>query len=299
MDDLISRQVAIDEMPTIDHIADPSKKASFSWPHENGKDAIYRQDAKDRLTILVNEIESIFADIRERNVDDSVCGLCEYDCDHGIDGSAFECLGFERDDCFKLKDEYRKEWTDVSTLPSAQPNVQDSVKDADCISRQDAIDTAVTIARRMLLDTKPIDVKMSSDYLVENLFKPMRKLPSAHPETHEERAKTHACENTCEIERKSNDMISRQAAIDALFELYEYQRDIDPTEAADLVRQGIYLAKKKIEQLPSAEPEQKTGYWEYCRDMDGWHSWLECSKCGRQVSDRDANYCPYCGSKNR
>ena len=52
-----------------------------------------------------------------------------------------------------------------------------------------------------------------------------------------------------------DDLISRQAAIDALFELYEYQRDIDPTEAADLVRQGIYLAEKKIEQLPSAQPE--------------------------------------------
>lgn len=52
-----------------------------------------------------------------------------------------------------------------------------------------------------------------------------------------------------------NDLISRQAAIDALIELYEYQRDIDPTEAADLVRQGIYLAEKKIEQLPTAQPQ--------------------------------------------
>ena len=85
-------------------------------------DCISRQAAKDRLTILVNEIEGIFADIRERNVDDSVCGLCEYDCDHGIDGSAFECPGFERDDCFKLKDEYKEEWTDVKALPSAQPD---------------------------------------------------------------------------------------------------------------------------------------------------------------------------------
>lgn len=55
-----------------------------------------------------------------------------------------------------------------------------------------------------------------------------------------------------------SDNISRAMAIDALFELYEYQRDIDPTEAADLVRQGIYLAEKKIEQLPSAQPERLT-----------------------------------------
>lgn len=51
------------------------------------------------------------------------------------------------------------------------------------------------------------------------------------------------------------DMISRQMAIDALFELYEYQRYIDPTEEADRVRQGVYLAEKKIEQLPSVQPE--------------------------------------------
>jgi formate C-acetyltransferase len=36
-------------------------------------------------------------------------------------------LGFERDDCFKLKDEYRKEWTDVSALPSAQPELIEKV----------------------------------------------------------------------------------------------------------------------------------------------------------------------------
>ena len=54
-----------------------------------------------------------------------------------------------------------------------------------------------------------------------------------------------------------DDLISRKAAIDALFKLYEYQRDIDPTEAADLVRQGVYLAEKKIEQLPSAQQDSK------------------------------------------
>lgn len=54
-----------------------------------------------------------------------------------------------------------------------------------------------------------------------------------------------------------DDLISRQAAIDTLFELYEYQRDIDPTEAADLVRQGIMLAEKRIEKLPSAQQEQR------------------------------------------
>lgn len=73
---------------------------------------ISRAKAEDKLKRVVTEMETIFAHIREKNVDDSVCGLCEYDCDHGIDGFANECPGFELDDCFKLKEKYREEWLD-------------------------------------------------------------------------------------------------------------------------------------------------------------------------------------------
>ena len=69
-----------------------------------------------------------------------------------------------------------------------------------------------------------------------------------------------------------DDLISRQAAIDALIELYEYQRDIDPTEAADLVRQGIYLAEKKIEQLPSAQPERTCVNCGRTANNGGWYA---------------------------
>lgn len=91
---------------------------------ESCEDAISRQAVKDRLHVLVSEMEAIFSDIREKNVDDSVCGLCEYDCDHGADGYANECPGFERDDCFKLKDEYRKEWESIKDLPSVKPEAE-------------------------------------------------------------------------------------------------------------------------------------------------------------------------------
>lgn len=40
--------------------------------------------------------------IRKEHVDDSVCGMCIEDCDHGLDGYANECSGFEKDDCFRL-----------------------------------------------------------------------------------------------------------------------------------------------------------------------------------------------------
>lgn len=95
-----------------------------------------------------------------------------------------------------------------------------------------------------------------------------------------------------------DDLISRQAAIDALFELYEYQRDIDPTEAADLVRQGIFLAEKKIEKLPSAQPERERGKWDtFFSDSYKVHKiGVECSCCGYRTQER-TNYCPNCGAK--
>lgn len=40
--------------------------------------------------------------IREEHVDNSVCGMCIEDCDHGFDGYENECRGFEEDDCFRL-----------------------------------------------------------------------------------------------------------------------------------------------------------------------------------------------------
>lgn len=84
-------------------------------------DLISRHHVEIKLKELVNEMEEIFSYIREKNVDDSVCGLCEYDCDHGLDGYANECPGFEKDDCFKLKEKYRSEWISTKDLPSAQP----------------------------------------------------------------------------------------------------------------------------------------------------------------------------------
>ena len=85
------------------------------------EDAISRQAVEDKLLRLCNELEGIFADIRMKEGDDCVCGLCEYDTDHGIDGSAFECPGFETDECFKLADEIRHEWQSTKDLPPVNP----------------------------------------------------------------------------------------------------------------------------------------------------------------------------------
>ena len=77
------------------------------------------------ISKFIDGLEEIFADLRERHVDDSVCGLCEYDGAYmGQSGDwCNECPGFNKDDCFKLSDKIRKKWTDeiIKALPTVQP----------------------------------------------------------------------------------------------------------------------------------------------------------------------------------
>lgn len=80
---------------------------------------------------FIDDLEAMFADIRERHVDDSVCGLCEYDGAYmGQSGDwCNECPGFDKDDCFKLSDKTRKKWTEIiKSLPSVQPLIKERKK---------------------------------------------------------------------------------------------------------------------------------------------------------------------------
>ena len=86
-------------------------------------DTISRQAAIEALNGIINRFEQILRDIRESKVDDSVCGMCEYDGAFvGQSGDwCNECPGFEKDDCFRLSDECRKRWLESVELPAAQP----------------------------------------------------------------------------------------------------------------------------------------------------------------------------------
>lgn len=103
--------------------------ASFPMSHvddmrgDRMDDLISRQAAIDALNGIINRFEQILRDIRESKVDDSVCGMCEYDGAFvGQSGDwCNECPGFEKDDCFRLSDECRKRWLESVELPTAQP----------------------------------------------------------------------------------------------------------------------------------------------------------------------------------
>ena len=75
--------------------------------------------------------------------------------------------------------------------------------------------------------------------MTRNTVERIKGLPSAQPETHEKRTETHAC-----------DLISRQAAIDAVLRAEALVRAYGYRYAADAVRE-----------LPSAQPDIV-----YCRE---------------------------------
>lgn len=98
--------------------------------------------------------------------------------------------------------------------------------DSDTISRKAAIDA---------LDKRFDSIPMEQTTEILLLRKDLRELPSAQPETYEERTGTHAC-----------DLIDRQTAIDAV----DKNRDTVFCNSVDY--EGVLY---DISNLPSAQPE--------------------------------------------
>lgn len=138
----------------------------------------------------------------------------------------------------------------------------------DCISRQAAID----LLKQMRKDGGMIP------WEGKDVFARIRKLPSAQPETHEERTETHSC-----------DCISRQSAIDAHYEYCNKHPDA-----------GFPVWSLKIlEDLPSAQSERQKGEWiDYTED-----GYVECPFC-HSATNCDGNkdelhFCFSCGADMR
>ena len=229
---------------------------------------------------FIDGLEEILADIRERHVDDSVCGLCEYDGAYmGQSGDwCNECPGFDKDDCFKLSDETRKKWIEeiVNTYPDHAADIGKKVsiscgRENDLISRQAAIDALWKAlyeyedeTEKQFLESEELDVGewIGHRIFVQNMNDIDRQtilnLPSAQPET-----------NCSEIPNGSDDTISRQMAIDALDEQIEQCNkalgsfDISPKDeyAIKVEKASLKAYKEQLENIPAAQPEQKTDEW--------------------------------------
>ena len=106
-----------------------------------------------------------------------------------------------------------------------------------------------------------------------------------------------------------NDLISRQAAIDAIekvAELYPWRvpgnRD-SYSQYNEAWQDALNRADSEIEALPSAQQERKTGHW---IKTARWGRVYYCDQCrnyldfdGVNVGRGSANFCPNCGADMR
>ena len=87
-----------------------------------------------------------------------------------------------------------------------------------------------------------------------------------------------------------SDLISRQAAIDALDKRFDSIPIEQTTE--------ILLLRKDLRDLPNAEPQRIKGKW--ALQSDDYHEYYECDQCGIAVGIDDIrNFCPNCGADMR
>ena len=256
--DPISRQMAIDTImgqPPEPHYpswyAAQIEKLPATQPDHNA-------DISE-INKFIDGLEEILADIRERHVDDSVCGLCEYDGAYmGQSGDwCNECPGFDKDDCFKLSDETRKKWIEeiVNTYPDHTADIGKKVsiscgRENDLISRQEALKELAAYIH--LIDKTMGKGTLTDDDCMEAAESVLGEdeLPAVQPET-----------NCSEIPNGSDDTISRQAAIDALARMMPRSYTPDGSHPAD---EEIFRAQEvfadcieALEILPSAQPEQR------------------------------------------
>ena len=265
---------------------------------EVGTDCISRQQAIDKF---IDGLEEIFADLRERHVDDSVCGLCEYDGAYvGQSGEwCNECPGFDRDDCFKLSDKTRKEWTEeiIKALTPIQPdNNSEKPNNSDTISSQAAIDALNEVVK----DHSITDFDAIASIL---------DLPPAQPEPHYDEwctdCKEYDHENSCcprwtkvirQTRRELQDEFVMTAVDGTLWvtvdDVQKVGRVIVDEEKSKFCRQ-FYL-----------EEEQRTGHWHI---TDAYPHNVYCSECHKRFAQTHwavwedgslpRNFCPNCGAK--
>ena len=103
-----------------------------------------------------------------------------------------------------------------------------------------------------------------------------------------------------------DDLISRQAAIDAVkkntFRLtFAEEQNCEGHVAWSANAVYSDVMQGALLELPSAQPERKTGRWIPHEDEDGEHYGDKCSECGEWyvMPYGKTNFCPNCGANMR
>lgn len=93
-----------------------------------------------------------------------------------------------------------------------------------------------------------------------------------------------------------DDLISRQAAIDALRVAYWDDNIQSAKDDPCIVDAMTDWAIRQVKALPSTQPERKTGRWEYI-DYGGFGNY-HCTACREIcICNGDYDFCPNCGAK--
>lgn len=87
-----------------------------------------------------------------------------------------------------------------------------------------------------------------------------------------------------------SDLINRQDAI----ELCRKYSDSELTSTEESI--GAEYCIDLLQEMPSAEPERKTGHW---IDTDNYYYRWQCSECGMHTREPKPNFCPWCGADTR
>ena len=95
---------------------------------------------------------------------------------------------------------------------------------------------------------------------------------------------------------KSDDLISRQAAIDEIQSVYDFEY---PTASGAFDEFVTMIIPNIIKNMPSAQSECEEGEWLMLPDPYGVFDKIPvCSKCGCTTKMREKyKYCPNCGVK--
>ena len=108
-----------------------------------------------------------------------------------------------------------------------------------------------------------------------------------------------------------NELISRQAAIDALDEqiticdkaLGSFDISMKDEYAVKVERASLKVYRETLNALPSAQPERESAKfirWMECKKTDKYISYTphcKCSKCGNELLIEAINYCYMCGAR--
>ena len=89
-----------------------------------------------------------------------------------------------------------------------------------------------------------------------------------------------------------SDSIDRQKAIEAFRPYAEYESNRSNAE-------WVSRIELVLSELPSAEPDRKTGTWINVTNSESLDDEWKCSECGEELfpmADR-TNFCPNCGAK--